>query len=131
MSTTVRDENGAARDQIGDLLKRTLWVGQRKMKFNAGKTEKASFSCKRKETSHLALNFGEIISSKSEKSEHEHFGLIQVSKLKFKSYRGEAIFKSQKGIALLKYLSNDTSRGVFDQIWRYILLCNGHCARVR
>ena len=68
---------------------------------------------KRKTFAHPALNLGKIISSKSG---HEHLEFIQVSKVNIKSYSGEATLKSKRGNALLKYLSNDVKREVFNQV---------------
>ena len=116
---TVRDGNKAALDLSRDLSKINLWVWQWKMKFNADKTEKVVFLCKRVKSIHPILKLGdEIISTKSE---HKHLGLIldiklNFTQLNFKSLVREAIVKARRGIGLLKYLSKYVSREVLDQI---------------
>ena len=109
----VRDVNKAALDLSKDLSNINLWAWQWKMKFNADKTEKVVFSCKREKSIHPILKLGdEIISTKSE---HKHLGLILDTKLSFKSHILEAIVKARRGIGLLKHHSKCFSREVLDK----------------
>ena len=86
------------------------------MKFNATKTEELLFSWKREKLVHPAFKQGEDIISL--KSEHKHLGLILDLKLNFKSHIREAVLKTQRGIALLKYLSKYVSREILDQAYK-------------
>ena len=54
------------------------------MTFNADKTEKVVFSCKREKSIHPILNLGDETISTT--SEHKHLGVILDSKLNFKSH---------------------------------------------
>ena len=113
---TVQDVNKAALDLSRDLSISNLWTWQWKMKFNADKTEKVIFSCKKEKLIHPILKLGdEIISTKSE---HKHLGLILDTKLNFKSHIREALVKARRGIGLLKHLSKYVSREVLNQIYK-------------
>ena len=86
------------------------------MQFNADKTEKVIFSCKRNKPIQPGLKLGaEVIASKLE---HKHLGVILDSKLNFKSHIQEAILKARRGIGLLKYLSKYVSGVVPDQTYK-------------
>ena len=114
--TTVQNENVAVLDLNRDLEIIDLWAWQWKMQFNAGKTEKVVFSCKRNKPTHPSLNLGEeVIASKEE---HKHLGVILDSMLNFESHIREAILKARGGFGLLKYLSKYVSREVFDQTYK-------------
>ena len=99
-----------------DLGKISLWAWQWKMEFDAAKTEEILFSYEREKPVHPVLKLGEDVISPT--SEHKRMELIVDSKLNFMSHSKEAILKTQRGIALLEYLSKFVSEEVLVQTYK-------------
>ena len=92
----VVDDVGRSADRSNaDLDKVQLWAWQRKMQFNANKTEEVVFSCKNVKPYHPKALLGNGLIKRE--SHHKHLGMQLDSELSFQSHVKEAIGKAIRG----------------------------------
>ena len=105
--TVVEDPNTAANDMNHDLELISQWARDWKMSFNPDPQKQAvdlTFPKKKIQIDHPNILCNNIPVKKVD--EHKHLGIVLDKKLSFSAHIKEAISKTRKGIAVLKYLSS-------------------------
>ena len=109
--STVNDENKSFQNLSNDLCIINNWAYQWKIYFNPHRFKQAQdviFLRKTSIQSHPALTFynSPVITT----THHKHLGLILDGKLDFKEHLKEKIYKTNKGIAVLRKLQYIVSK---------------------
>ena len=115
--TIVQDSTTAANDMNHDLELIKQWANDWRMSFNPDPQKQAVeliFSRKRIEIDNPVVSFNGI--PVKQVNEHKHHGIVLDSKLSFSAHIKSAIFKTRKGIGLLKYLSKYLPRHTLNEL---------------
>ena len=117
--TKVEDPNTVANDMNHNWDLISQWAYTWMMSFNPDPQKQAvelKFSRKKSEIDHPVILFNNMLVKKVH--EHKHLGIILDSKLSFSAHIKSAIYKTRKGIGLLKYLSKYLPRHTLNEIYK-------------